>query len=121
MSEPRYGRLGGEDGIAAVVDRFYGRVLDDERVAGFFDDVDMQTQRAHQTRFLSAVAGGPVDYSGRDMEAVHDHLDIGRGQFGVIATHLDETLAEFDVDESDRAAVLDAVTRYEDDIVATAD
>ncbi len=30
-----YDRLGGEDAIAAVVDDFYDRILDDEQVAHF--------------------------------------------------------------------------------------
>ncbi|WP_306054938.1 group I truncated hemoglobin [Natronococcus wangiae] len=118
MSDTLYDRLGGWDAIAAVVDRFYERMLEDDRVAHFFEDIDVQRQRAHQTQFLSAVAGGPVDYTGRDMEAAHAHLDIGRTEFDVVATHLEE----FDVDERDREAVLSEFGSYEDAIVtATAD
>lgn len=58
MSETLYERLGGEDAIAAVVDEFYDRVVADEQVAYYFEDVDMQQQRAHQTQFISSVAGG---------------------------------------------------------------
>ena len=121
MAENLYERLGGSDAITAVVDRFYERVLDDDRVAGFFDDVDMQRQRAHQADFLSSVAGGPVEYSGDEMAVAHDHLDIDRRQFSIIATHLSKTLDAFDVDEADRRAVMDAVESYEDDIVGEAD
>ncbi|MXV62661.1 group 1 truncated hemoglobin [Natronorubrum sp. JWXQ-INN-674] len=117
MSDTLYERLGGEDAIAAVVDRFYERIVADERVSHFFDDVDMQKQRAHQTQFISAVAGGPVDYTGENMASAHDDLGINRTDFTVIATHLEKTLAEFDVDEADRNAVLSAVAEYEDDIV----
>lgn len=120
MTETLYTRLGGEDALTAVVDRFYDRVLADERLVPFFEDVDMQQQRAHQAQFLSAVTGGPVEYTGADMEAVHADLDIGRADFDAIATHLDDTLAEFDVDEADREAVLAEFGSYEDAIV-TAD
>lgn len=117
MSETLYERLGGEDAIAAVVDEFYDRVLADEQVAHFFEDVDMQQQRAHQTQFISSVTGGPVEYTGEEMEAAHEHLEIGPADFEAIATHLDETLAEFDVDEEDREAVLEEIASYRDDIV----
>ena len=117
MSDTLYERLGGRDAISAVVDAFYDRVIEDERVAHYFDDVDMQKQRAHQTQFISAVAGGPVDYSGEDMEAAHDDLDITKPDFDVIVEHLDATLREFDVDPDDREAVLEAIAQYEDDIV----
>lgn len=122
MSEQTlYERLGGEDAIAAVVDRFYERVLADDRLVGFFEDVDMQKQRAHQTQFLSAVAGGPVDYTGKDMQTVHADLEIRRSDFDAIATHLEQTLVEFDVDVDERNAVLEAFGSYEDAIVTAAD
>lgn len=120
MDEDRtlYERLGGQEGIAAVVDRFYERVMDDDRLVHFFEDVDMERQRAHQTQFLSSVTGGPVEYSGAEMEEAHDHLDIDGRDFEAIATHLDETLQEFDVSEEDREVVQAEIERYEDAIVS---
>ncbi|TMT85211.1 group 1 truncated hemoglobin [Haloterrigena sp. H1] len=121
MSDTLYERLGGEDAIAAVVDEFYDRVVADEQVAYYFEDVDMQQQRAHQTQFISSVAGGPIEYSGDDMETAHDHLGITPSEFEAIATHLGDALAAFDVDEDDRQAVLEAVASYQDNIVTAAD
>ncbi len=115
-----YERLGGRESIAAVVDSFYGRVLDDDRLAHFFEGTDMQRQRAHQTQFLSSIAGGPVEYTGGDMESVHADLDISSGEFDAIATHLDRTLREFDVDDTAREDVVDAFYGYEDAIVTAA-
>ena len=61
MSEATlYERLGGEPAVGAVVNEFHDRVLADDRVAGFFDDVDLAEQRSHQTKFLSAVTDGPM-------------------------------------------------------------
>ena len=117
MTETLYERLGGEEAIAAVVDSFYERVLEDEDLEHFFEGVDMQAQRAHQTQFLSSVAGGPVEYTGEDMRTAHAHLEITDSDFGAIATHLGATLESFDVDEDDREAVLEAVASYEDEIV----
>ena len=117
MSETLYERLDGQDAIGQVVDQFYDRVMADEQVAHYFDDVDMETQRAHQTQSISAVAGGPVDYSGEDMETAHDDLGITKPDFYVIVEHLDATLREFDVAPEDREAVLEAIAQYEDDIV----
>lgn len=115
-----YDRLGGEDAIAAVVDRFYERLTNDERVAHFFDDIDVQRQIAHQTKFISAVTGGPVEYTGDEMAEAHDHLAIDEEDFEVVAAHLNESLAEFDVDRPDRENVMAEIASYEDDIVSTA-
>jgi hemoglobin len=117
VTDTLYDRLGGQDAIAAVVDRFYDRVLEDDRVAHYFDDVDMQKQRAHQTQFISSVTGGPVEYAGAEMAAAHEGMGITPSEFDAIATHLDETLASFDVDDADRQAVLEEVASYREAIV----
>ncbi|ELZ06482.1 globin [Natrialba chahannaoensis JCM 10990] len=121
MTDTLYDRLGGEDAIGAVVDEFYDRVMADEQVAHFFDDVDMQKQRAHQTQFISSVAGGPVEYTGGEMEAVHDGMGIDHDEFDAIATHLDDALGEFDVGDDDREAVLEAIESHREPIVVAAD
>jgi len=43
-----YEQLGGEPAIEEAVERFYRRMLSDERVPHFFDDVDMDRQIAKQ-------------------------------------------------------------------------
>ena len=73
-----YEELGGEAAVDAAVDVFYRKVLTDDRVSGFFDDVDMDRQIAKQKAFLTMVFGGPVAYTGKDMRKGHAHL-IERG------------------------------------------
>ena len=113
-----YERLGGEEAVAAVVEEFYERVLEDDRLVHFFEEADMQKQRAHQTQFLSAVAGGPVEYTGEDMASAHEGLGIQQEHFNAIAQRLEEALLEFDVGREEREQVLEAVGSYEEDIVA---
>lgn len=73
-----YEQLGGEPAVDAAVDVFYRKVLNDDRVSRFFDDVDMDHQIAKQKAFLTMVFGGPVAYTGKDMRAGHTHL-VERG------------------------------------------
>jgi hemoglobin len=112
-----YDRLGGEPAVGAVVNEFYDRVLADERMNHHFDDVDMVDQRSHQTKFLSAVTGGPMQYEGDGMRTAHETMGITDAEFDAIAGHLDGALREFDVDEADREAVMETVEAYRDDIV----
>lgn len=112
-----YERLGGEDSIEAVVSEFYDRVLADDLVNHYFSDTDMQRQTAHQAQFISAVTGGPVEYTGEDMYAAHEGMEITEEEFDAIAGHLDDALVEFDVPPVDRDAVLTEIASYEDDIV----
>ena len=69
-----YEQLGGEAAVDAAVDVFYRKVLSDDRVRQFFDDVDMDRQIAKQKAFLTLVFGGPVAYTGKEMRAGHAHL-----------------------------------------------
>jgi len=73
-----YEELGGEAAVDAAVDVFYRKVLTDDRVSSFFDDVDMDRQIAKQKAFLTMVFGGPVAYTGKDMRQGHEHL-VARG------------------------------------------
>ncbi|WP_233258292.1 group 1 truncated hemoglobin [[Phormidium] sp. ETS-05] len=51
-------KIGGEAAVEAAVDKFYVRVLADDRINYFFDGVDMEQQRKHQKGFLTFAFGG---------------------------------------------------------------
>ncbi|ELZ81483.1 group 1 truncated hemoglobin [Haloferax larsenii] len=104
-----YSEIGGHEAVDAVVSDFYDRVLADESVAHYFDDTDMAKQHAHQVQFISAVAGGPVEYDGEDMRDAHAHLGLTGDDFDAIANHLEVALRDNGVSESNRAAILDEV------------
>lgn len=108
-----YDRLGRRDGIEAVVETFYDRVLADDQLEEYFEGMEMDELRSHQTAFLSAVTGGPGAYDGRDMRAAHDHLDLDQSDFVAVAAHLDAALAAHGVRADDRDVVLDEVRSLE--------
>jgi len=78
QTQTLYEQLGGQAAVDAAVDVFYRKVLTDDRISRFFDDVDMDRQIAKQKAFLTMVFGGPVAYTGKDMRAGHTHL-VARG------------------------------------------
>lgn len=103
-----YEQLGGAAAVDAAVDIFYRKMLADDRVSGFFDDVDMDRQAAKQKAFLTMVLGGPNAYTGRDMREAHKHL-VARGLNGshvdVVIEHLGATLKELGVADDKIAEV----------------
>lgn len=101
-----YHRLGGKAAIDAAVERFYEKVLSDERVNFFFDDVNMNTQRRKQKEFLSFAFGSPVAWTGKDMRAAHKNLDLKESDFMAIAENLQATLEELKIDEKLIAEVM---------------
>lgn len=97
MSTTLYERLGGEPAMQELAENFYRKMLADDRVSGFFDDVDMDRQIAKQKAFLTMVTGGPNNYTGRDMRTAHAPL-VAKGlndmHVDVVVQYLGETLAE---------------------------
>ena len=92
--------LGGSAAVESAVDRFYRKVLSDDRIAHFFDDVDMERQAAKQKAFLTMAFGGPHNYSGKDMRAGHARLvqmGLNDSHFDAVVQDLGETLAEMGV------------------------
>lgn len=110
-----YERLGGADAMDAAVDIFYRKVLMDDLLGPFFDDIDMGLQIAKQKAFLTMVTGGPNNYDGRDMREGHKRL-VDKGMtdehVDAVIKHLGETLRELgvaDQDIADVAAVAESV------------
>ena len=112
-----YHAVGGGPAIAAVVDRFYGLVLDDDRLRGYFDEVEMARLKRHQVALVSQVMGGPVAYSGRDLRAAHEGMRISREDFGAVAGHLVTALTEAGVERPIIDRTVAAVAGTEPDIV----
>jgi len=109
MTQSLYERIGGGAAVAAAVDLFYRKVLADASISYFFDDSDMDEQRAKQRSFLTMVFGGPNAYTGKDMREAHARL-VDRGlndrHFDAVAGHLKGTLEELGVAEEAIAEVL---------------
>ncbi len=100
---PLFEQLGGKAAVEAAVDNFYRHVLTDDRVAHFFDGVDMDRQRDKQKAFLTMAFGGPHNYSGKDMRQGHAHLvkmGLNDSHVDAIIEILGQTLREMGVGEN---------------------
>ena len=100
MSRSLYEMIGGEPAVDAAVDLFYRKVLNDDRISRFFDDADMDGQRAKQKSFLTMVFGGPNDYTGQNLREAHERLvddGLDDSHFDATAVHLQNTLEELGV------------------------
>jgi hemoglobin len=97
-----YEQLGGEEMVSKMVTRFYQKVLADPRLRPFFENMDMARMESMQRAFLTTAFGGPNAYSGRDIRRGHARL-VQRGlsdvHFDAVLGHLDESLAELNVNK----------------------
>lgn len=101
-----YQRLGGHEGIAAVVRIFYKRVLEDHAVRAYFNNTDMEKLMEHQTVFVSFATGGPDFYTGQSLTQSHEGLNIASEHFDAVIGHLGESLKEGGVSQEDAGQVL---------------
>lgn len=113
-----YDRLGGHDGIRALVDDFYDRLLADPELGPFFEDANMETLRQTQTDFLCEAAGGPETYDAEPVREAHLHVPFTADHIQRAIALLEESLDEFDVPEEDAAEVVGAIAAYEEDLLA---
>ncbi len=115
-----YERLGGEAAVDLAVDKFYRKVLVDDRINAFFEGVDMEKQAAKQKGFLTMVFGGPHNYTGLSMREGHRHL-VARGlndsHFDAVVENLGATLKELGVSDSDIAEVATLAETTRNDVL----
>jgi len=120
MSESLFERLGGQNAVNTAVDIFYRKMLTDDRVSHFFDDVDMEQQINKQKGFLTMVFGGPNNYKGKDMREGHRHL-IKRGlndtHVDIVIEHLGATLKELGANDKDIQEVAAIANSVRDDVL----
>jgi hemoglobin len=112
--------LGGEAAVNAAVDVFYRKMLSDERVADFFDAVDMPRQIAKQKAFLTMAFGGPNAYTGRDMRSAHAALvqkGLSSEHVDIVIQHLGDTLKELGVPEGKIAEVAKIAESVRSDVL----
>lgn len=115
-----YEELGGRDAVDAAVDIFYRKMLTDERVRHFFDDVDMDAQIAKQKGFLTFAFGGPNNYTGRSMREGHARLiekGLNDSHVDIVIEHLGATLKELGVDDAHIAQVAEIAESVRDDVL----
>jgi hemoglobin len=89
-----YQRLGGAPTVQVAVERFYERLLDDPRLAPYFEGVDLARIKRHQVFVIGNVLGGPARYEGVGLEAAHASLGITEDDYDQVGGHLLAVFAE---------------------------
>lgn len=118
-----YDRLGGVYAIAAVVDDFIDRLMDDPRLNAN-PKVDEAHHRVARAGFKYLVteqvcwaAGGPQRYTGRSMRDSHAELGITAGEWDAFLDDLRQTFDRFGVPAAERSELLAIVESTKAEIV----
>lgn len=119
-SESLYELLGGDEGVAAVVDEMYRRVLADAELAPFFAKADMRRLKKMQTAFIAAMVDGPNQYTGAELTQIHRQRGIERQHFSRFCNHMLDALTAHGLAPNKVDQVLGRMAQYSDKITGAA-
>lgn len=121
LTKSLFDRLGGKPAVDAAVERFYDRLLKDERVKHFFNGVDIAAQRRKQKAFMSYAFGGLPNYPGKSIRQAHATLVKEKGlndsHFDAVAENLKGTLEDLGVPANLIGEVLGIVGGTRNDVL----
>ncbi len=115
-----YARLGGYDAIAAVADNLLSRLMADAQLGRFWEhrgSDGLRREKQLLIEFLCFNAGGPVHYTGRDMETTHRGMRISESDWSVFITHIKATLTHFELPKQEHEEVVSFIESIKDETV----
>ena len=116
-------RLGGEDGISAIVEDIVTAHLANPTIKDSFAHLEnnpeqMSVFKQHVKDFFGAGSGGNVVYSGRDMPTVHKGLDISGIEFVEGVSDIMMVLNKHNIDEESQKDVLYILFSFRGQVIA---
>lgn len=111
-----YARLGGEKGLATVVDRTINRAAQDPRTLRSFDGVKLATVKQSIVKQLCALSGGGCVYEGETMARSHKDLKISASEFDALVDILREELDRAEIGAAAKNQLLSMLAPMKRDI-----
>jgi hemoglobin len=112
-----YEQLGGEPAIDKAVGLFYEKVLGDDLLLDFFQEVNVAVLKNHQKKLWTFITGGPNAYIGKDLRTAHKHLKIEDEHFDRVGAHMEATLKELGVPENLVNNIMEKVLFLRDEVL----
>lgn len=120
-----YQRLGGNRGIQAVVGDFVDALLgnaklnqQNPKVAVAHARANLDVLKRRVTAVFCQLLGGPCEYRGRSLKAVHAPLDITEADWAIAAEELLSVLNKRRIPKAEQDELLAAIGATKSDIVA---
>ena len=118
-SRSLFDRLGGQEGLEAVVDALLVNIGADSRIKPYFNNLNQVRFKANNVAFLCEKTGGPCSYTGGEIKRVHKSLQITSEDFDAMMEDIGKTLDEKGVAEADKKELMDIMASSKADIVSS--
>jgi len=118
-----YERIGGVNAIAMVVNSFSDEVVKNPKLnvnpalKEWNQSGKLPGLKFMRTLWLCQVAGGPFQYTGKDLHEAHKHLHITSEEFDEVGAEIARALDYFHVPEREKQEVLAAIVANKPEVV----
>jgi hemoglobin len=120
-----YERLGGINAIAMVVDRFSDAIVENPKLqknpalTEWNESGQLAGLKFMRTLWLCQEAGGPFQYTGKELGKAHKDLHITSDEFDEVGAEIASALDHFNVPEREKQEVLAAIVARKDEVVSS--
>jgi len=129
MEKSLYERIGGLYPIALVVDRFSDKVVENSKVGKGSANPQLNDWSTNhldrlpglkfmRTLWVANVAGGPFDYTGKNLGDAHASFRIKPEEFDEVAAELRRALEYYKVPEREKEQAMAAFIAHRDEVTA---
>lgn len=121
--ESLFERIGGENAIAMVVDRFSDEVVKNPKLnvnpalKEWNKTGQLPGLKFMRTLWICQAAGGPFQYTGKDMHSAHKGLHLTSEEFDEVGAEIGKALDHFKVPEREKKEVLAAIVARKQEVV----
>jgi hemoglobin len=120
-----YERLGGVNAIAMVVDRFSDQIVKSPKLnvnpalKAWNETGQLPGLKFMRTLWICQQAGGPFQYTGKELGEAHALLHITSEEFDEVGAEIAAALDHFKVPEREKQEVLDVIVANKTTVVGT--
>ncbi|MDF1763373.1 MAG: group 1 truncated hemoglobin [Oleibacter sp.] len=98
QADTLYENLGGQAGIANIVDGFLEEISYDREIYPFFAKSNIKRVRSKLEEQFCHLSSGPCVYTGDDMKSVHTGMNIDEAHFNRVVELLQTAMTKADID-----------------------
>ncbi len=112
-----YRGLGGKDNIVKMIDVAMIKWLADPRILDEFDNINLDRLKSRISDQICQIAGGPCQYTGRDMYASHKGLHLNQAKFNALAENLQLAMDDVGIPFSTQNRLMALLAAMQRDVV----
>ncbi|MGH8489085.1 MAG: group I truncated hemoglobin [Gammaproteobacteria bacterium] len=118
-SRPLFERLGGQEGLTAIVEGLISNIGADPRTRIHFTNIDIGRLKPKTVEYLCEKTGGPCKYTGGEIKTMAKPLQLGNADFDAFVEDLTKSLDNKQIAQSDKDEFLGMLGKLRSDVVAT--